>query len=88
MGTDEQGQSGDGILVDPHQACGPADAASLGEMLKNRHDLLVREFGVEERRALGLGEAVPAGSAKEEAMTSPGEVVDDERVAGIALAKP
>ena len=52
----QEGQPRDGVLVDPDQPGGLADATALGEMLEDRQDLLVREFGVEQRRALELGE--------------------------------
>ena len=87
MRTNQECQSSDGILVDPHQPSGLADAALLGEMLKDGQDLLMREFGVEERGALELGEAIAAGPAKEEAMTRPGEMIDDEQVSSVALAE-
>jgi hypothetical protein len=43
--TGEQRESRDGVLVDPDQPCGLADAAALGQVPQDRQDLLVRQLG-------------------------------------------
>ena len=82
----QQGQPGDGVLVDPDQPGGLADAAALGEVLQDRQDLVVRELGVEQRRPLELGEPGLAGVAVEQAVVGLAEVVADREVAGAAPA--
>ena len=64
----QAGQADDGIAMDPHQACGGADATSFLEMAEDRHDLVVRELGAEEDGALVLGEGALAGVAAEESV--------------------
>jgi hypothetical protein len=59
-------QAGDGIAVDLDQASGLSDAAALGEVLEHGARLLVGEVGMEQGRALALGEAILAGLAVEQ----------------------
>ena len=82
----QQGQSGDGVLVDPDESGRLAGPASLGQMLQDGQDLLVRQVGVEERGAVELGEAVLAGPAVEQAMLGLAEAIDDQQVADISQA--
>jgi hypothetical protein len=77
----QEGQPRHGVLVDPDQSGGLADAAALGEVLKDGQHLVARQLGVEERRALELGEAALAGPAVEQPVSGLSEVVDDEQVA-------
>jgi hypothetical protein len=59
----DAGQSDDGVGIDPDQAPGGADAATLVEMLEYGEGLLLGEMAVEQRRALALGEPSLAGLA-------------------------
>jgi len=56
-------QAGDGVSVDVHQASGPSEDVALGEVLEHGAGLLVGQVGLEQGRALALGEAVLAGFA-------------------------
>jgi hypothetical protein len=58
-------QAGDGVAVDVDQASGLSDAAALGEVLEHGAGLLVGQVGMEQGRALALGEAIFAGVAIE-----------------------
>ena len=60
-------QSDDRIGVDVDQASGLSDAAALAEVLEDGAGLLLGQVGVEQGRALALGEAVFAGLAVEQA---------------------
>lgn len=60
-------QAGDGVAVDVDQAPGLSDAAALGEVLEDGAGLLLGQVGLEQGRALALGEAVFAGLAVEQA---------------------
>jgi hypothetical protein len=42
--TGQQGQAGDGVLVDPNQSGGLPNAAPLGEMLQDRQYLFMRRI--------------------------------------------
>jgi hypothetical protein len=66
MLPDHSCQADDGIAVDLDQASGLPDAAALGEVLEHRAGLLLGQVGVEQRRALALGEARLAGVAVEQ----------------------
>ena len=80
-------QAGDGVAVDVDQAPGLSDATALGEVLEDGAGLLLREVGVEQRRALTLGEAVSAGLAVEQADVVVHAVAGaDGEVPGVALA--
>jgi hypothetical protein len=50
-------QAGDGIAVDVEEASGLSDAAALAKVVEDGAGLLRGEMGVEQRRALALGEA-------------------------------
>jgi hypothetical protein len=84
--TGQEGQSCDGILVDPHQARGLSHAATFGEMLQDRQNLIVWKFGVEQRRAFELGEPSLTNVAVEQAVVGPAEMAADREVADTALA--
>jgi len=60
-------QANDGIAVDVDEASGLSDSASLGEVPEHGAGLLLGQMGVEQWRALALGEAVLAGLAVEQA---------------------
>jgi hypothetical protein len=55
-------------------------------MLQDRQDLIVWEFGVEQRGALELGEPGLTNVAIEQAVARPTEEATDREVAGVALA--
>jgi hypothetical protein len=84
--TGEEGKPRDRVLVDPDQPCGLADATALGQVLQDCEDLVVGQFGVEQRRALELGEAGLAGPAVEQPVSCLAEVVDDQEVVPAPLA--
>jgi hypothetical protein len=67
MPAGEAGQSDDGVGIDADQASGGSDAAALVEVLEHGEGLLLGEMGVEQGRALALGEAVLARLAVEQA---------------------
>jgi hypothetical protein len=69
----------DGVTVHPAEASGLADATPLVEMVHDGVDLLGREPGSEEDRALALGEAVQAGAAAEHAPGLVGAVATGHR---------
>jgi hypothetical protein len=50
-------QAGDGVAVDIEEASGLSDAAALPEVVEDGAGLLLGEVGVEQGRALALGEA-------------------------------
>lgn len=80
-------QAGDRVPVDVDQTSGLSDAAALGEVLEHGAGLLLREVGVEERRALALGEAVFAGLAVEQSDVMVLAVAGaDGEVSDVALA--
>jgi repressor of nif and glnA expression len=88
MLSDPLGQADDRIAVDPDQAFGLSDATSLGEVLEHGAGLLLGQMGVEERRALALGEAVFAGLAVEQAdVVVLAVAAADGEVCGVALAE-
>jgi hypothetical protein len=66
MLSGEAGQSADGVGIDADQSSGGADAAALVEVLEHGEGLLLGEMGVEQGRALALGEAVFARLAVEQ----------------------
>jgi hypothetical protein len=87
MLPDHLRQADDGIAVDDDQAPGLSDAAALGEVSEHGACLLVGQVGVEQRRALALGEAVLAGVAVEQPDVVPFAVaVADGEVCGVASA--
>jgi hypothetical protein len=88
MLSDPLGQADDRIAVDPDQAFGLSDAAALGEVLQHRAHFLSGEVGVEQGRALALGEAVFAGVAVEQAdVVAFAVAVANREVSRIALAE-
>src|SRR4051794_22203206 len=88
MLPDHSCQADDGIAVDFDQASGLPDAAALGEVLEHRAGLLLGQVGVEQRRALALGEAVLAGVAIEQPDVILFAVAAaDGEVSGVALAE-
>ncbi len=66
MPAGDAGQSADGVGIDADQAPGGTDAAALVEVLEHGEGLLLGEMGVEQGRALALGEAVFARLAVEQ----------------------
>src|SRR5262249_54069963 len=76
-----------GVGGHPAEPAGPADAAALGDVLQDRLDLLLRQPGVEQGRALAPGEAGLAGAAAEHAARLPGPVAAGHgQVSGAPLA--
>jgi hypothetical protein len=63
----QQAVADDGVGTDPGEAAGLADAAALGDVLEDGHDLVLREAGVIQGGAFALGEAGLAGAAAEQA---------------------
>jgi hypothetical protein len=61
------GVAGHGVAVDPHQAFGLANSASLGEVLQDGGGLFLGQMRTEQRGPLAFGEAIAAGAASEEA---------------------
>ena len=55
------------VLVDPTEASGLANATALRDVFQQRDNLVVRQAGVEQGRALAFGEAGLAGLAVEQA---------------------
>jgi hypothetical protein len=83
----EQAEATDGVLTDADQAGGLADAAAVGEVGEDGQELVARQAGTEQGRALALGEAGLAGRAVEEAVLLPGAVAHaDGEVAVVAPA--
>ena len=81
-------QADDRIGVDVDQASGLANAAALAEVLEHGAGLLLGQVGVEEGRALALGEAVFAGLAVEQADVVVLAVAGaDREVSGVASAE-
>jgi RHS repeat-associated protein len=64
----EQGQARDGVLADADQPGGLADAAAIGEVSEDGQELVLRQVGAEQGRALALGEAGAAGGAVQQAV--------------------
>jgi hypothetical protein len=62
-----EGEADDGVLADPDQAGGLADADALGEVGQDGEGLVGGQAGVEQGRALALGEAGLAGLAVQQA---------------------
>jgi hypothetical protein len=80
------GQAGDGVAVDADEATGLPGAVALGEVVQHRAGLALGEVRAEQRSALALGEAIPAGLAVEEAnVVVLAEVAADGEVAGVAV---
>jgi len=61
------GVSGHGVAVDAHEPLGLTDPAALGDVPEHGRGLLLGQMGMEQRRALALGEAIAAGATAEEA---------------------
>ena len=80
-------QADDGVGIDADQASGLSDTAALGEVLEHGEGLLLGEMGVEQGRALALGEAVLAGLAVEQAdVVLLAVAAADREVSGVASA--
>src|SRR5262245_19809877 len=86
MSTGEQGQSRDGILVDPHQSGGLTSTAAVGEVLEDRQHLVMWELGVEQRGPLELREAGLASAAVQQPVLGLAVVTADGQVAGTPSA--
>jgi hypothetical protein len=67
MASGQAGQADDGIPVDADQASGGPDSAVLGQVVEHGEGLVLGQMGVEEGRALALGEARLAGLAVKQA---------------------
>jgi hypothetical protein len=63
----QAGQADDRIGMDIDEASGLSDAAAFGEVLEHGAGLLLGQVGLEQGRALALGEAVLTGLAVEQA---------------------
>jgi hypothetical protein len=88
MLSDHPGQSDDGVAVDADQTFGLSDAAALGEVLEHGVGLVLGQMGVEQGRALALGEAVLAGVAVEQPdVISLAVAGADREVSGVAFAE-
>jgi hypothetical protein len=82
----DAGQSADGVGIDADETSGGTDAATLVEVLEDGEGLLLREMGVEQGRALTLGEAVFAGVAVEQSDVVLLAVAGaDREIAGVAM---
>jgi hypothetical protein len=79
--------AGDGVGCHPAEPAGLADAATLGDVLQDRFDLLGREPSVEQGGTLALGESSLAGAATEHAAGLPGPIAAGHgQVSGASLA--
>jgi hypothetical protein len=61
------GEADDGVFADPDQAGGLADADAFGQVGQDSQGLVGGQVGVEQGRALALGEAGLAGAAVQQA---------------------
>jgi hypothetical protein len=82
----EDGQADDGIFVDANQAARLADATTLLQVLENGDGFVLREFAVEQGRALAFGEALLAGAAGQDAALVGTVAEADAEVVAAALA--
>jgi hypothetical protein len=87
MPAGEQAEPGDRVLADADQAGGLADATAVGAVAEDGQHSVARQAGVEEGRALALGEAGLAGRAGQQAVLGVAAVAHaDGEVAGVAAA--
>src|SRR4051794_28097740 len=88
MSAGHPGQADHRVAMDADEASGLADAAALVEVLEHGAGRALRQVGVEERRALALGESGLAGVAVEQADVVALAVASaDREVAGGAPAE-
>ncbi len=82
-----QGEAVDGVLADADQAGSLSDATAVGEVSEDGEELVGGEAGVEQRRALAVGEASPAAGAVQQAVLLVAAVAHaDGELAGVAAA--
>jgi hypothetical protein len=85
MLSGDASQSDDGVGIDADESPCGADATALIEVLEYGEGLLVGEMGVEQGRALALGEAVFAGVAVKQSDVALFAVAGaDREITGIA----
>jgi hypothetical protein len=72
----DHGQAHHGILVDPHEATGLADATILVKMVQYGHGLVFGKFATVQRGPLAFGEAVLARAAGQDAGGLVGSVAE------------
>jgi len=72
----EYGQPDHGVLVDPDQAAGLADATALLEMLEDGEGFVLGELGAIQRSALAFGEAFLAGATGQDAALLVGPIAE------------
>jgi len=82
----EQAETRDRVLADADQAGGLSDPAAVGDVGQGGEELVVREAGVEQGRALALGEAGLAGAAGEQAALRLGAVAHADGKVAVAAA--
>jgi hypothetical protein len=85
--TGAEAVADDRVLVDADQAAGLADATALGDVVQDGKDLVGGQAGVEQGRALALGEAGLARLAVEQAAPVAAVVAADGEVAVAAPAE-
>jgi hypothetical protein len=78
MGAGVEGIADDGVLIDPDQACGLADATAFVEVLEDGQGLGVGQAGAEQGGALALGKAALAGATSEQAALRGGAVAEGD----------
>jgi hypothetical protein len=81
-----QGVADDGVLLDAGEATGLANAAAFLEVGEDLEDFVIGEAGIEQGRALALGEALLAGTAREHAALLAAIAESHAQVAQAALA--
>jgi hypothetical protein len=72
----DQGQPHYCVLVDPHQAVGLTDAATLLQMLEYGEGFIVSELAMVQGRTLALGEAFLTGAAGEDTTFLVGSIAE------------
>ena len=81
-------QADDRIGVDVDQASGLPDAAAFAEVVEHRAGLLLGQMGMEQGRALALGEAVLASLAVEQTdVVVLAEAGADREISGVTPAE-
>jgi hypothetical protein len=65
-----------GVLVDPDQAAGLADATALLEMLEDGKGFVLGELGAIQGCALAFGEALLAGTTGQDAALAVGTIAE------------
>jgi hypothetical protein len=81
-------QAGDGVAMDIEEASGLSDAAALTEVVEDGAGFLLGQVGVEQGRALTLGEAAFAGLAvKQTDVVVLAVAGADREISGVASAE-